>query len=48
MDNDKVFSGLNVILVEDFYQFPLVVAHRTAPLYWPAHSKYDSEDKIFG
>lgn len=45
---DEVFGGLNVVLVGDFHQFPPVIAHRSAPLYWPANSRHDSEDDIFG
>jgi hypothetical protein len=48
MENDKIFGGLNVILVKDFHQFPPVVARTTAPLYWPADSRHDSEDEILG
>ena len=45
---DEVFGGLNVVLVGDFHQFPPVIARRSAPLYWPANSRHDSEDDIFG
>ena len=48
VENEKVFRGLNVILVRDFHQFSLVVAHMTAPLYWPADPRHDSEDEILG
>ena len=48
METEKVFGGLNVILVGDFHQFPPVVAHTTAPLYWPADYRHDSEDEILG
>lgn len=47
-DNDKVFGGLNVILVGDFHQFPPVVSRRSAPLYWPVDCRDDSEDDILG
>jgi hypothetical protein len=42
----ETLTGLNVILVGDFYQFPPIVARMTAPLYWPADSRHDSEDEI--
>ena len=45
---DKVFGGMNVILVGDFHQFPPVVARQSAPLYWPVDSRNDSEDDILG
>jgi hypothetical protein len=48
MEDDKVFGGLNVVLVGDFHQFPPVVARQSAPLYWPADSRHDSEDDILG
>ena len=47
-EEDKIFGGLNVILVGDFHQFPPVVARLSAPLYWPADSRNDSEDDILG
>lgn len=46
--DDQVFGGLNVVLVGDFHQFPPVLARRSAPLYWPADSRNDSEDDILG
>lgn len=46
VEDDKVFGGLNVILVRDFHQFPPVVARQSAPLYWPVDSRHDSEDNI--
>ena len=48
IENEKVFGGLNVILVGDFHQFSPVVAHATVLLYWPADPGHDSEDEIFG
>jgi hypothetical protein len=47
-EHDKIFGGLNVILSGDFHQFPPVVARRSAPLYWPADTRHDSEDDILG
>jgi hypothetical protein len=46
--NEQIFGGLNVILVGHFHQFPPVVARRSAPLYWPADSRHDSEEDILG
>jgi ATP-dependent exoDNAse (exonuclease V) alpha subunit len=48
VENDKVFGGLNVVLVGDFHQFPPVVARRSAPLYFPADVMHDSEDDVLG
>jgi hypothetical protein len=45
---DKVFGGLNVIIIGDFHQFPLVIAHHSASLYCLANPQYDSEDKVLG
>ena len=47
-ESDNAFGGLNVILVGDFHQFPPVVARRSAPLYWPADTRHDSEEDILG
>ena len=47
-EEDKIFGGLNVILVGDFHQFPPVVARLSAPLYWPVDSRNDLEDDILG
>lgn len=47
-EDENVFGGINVILVGDFHQFPPVVARRSAPLYWPADPRNDSEEDIFG
>jgi hypothetical protein len=47
-ETDQVFGGVNVILAGDFHQFPPVVAHRSAPLYWPVDAKHDSEEDILG
>jgi hypothetical protein len=47
-EDDRVFGGLNVILVGDFYQFPPVVGHQTAPLYWPVDQRRDTKDDILG
>ena len=46
--DNEVFGGLNVILVGDFYQFLPVVARHSAPLYWPANLRQDTEEDIFG
>jgi hypothetical protein len=46
--DDRVFEGLNVILVGDFHQFPPVVGRQTAPLYWPVNQRRDTEDDILG
>ena len=46
--DDEVFGGLNMILVGDFHQFPPVVARRSAPLYWPANLRQDTEEDILG
>ena len=48
VESEKIFGGLNVILVGDFHQFPPVVARRSAPLYWPADSRHDTEDDVLG
>jgi hypothetical protein len=48
MENDKILEGLNIILVGNFHQFPPIVTHMMAPLYWPADSMHDSEDEILG
>lgn len=48
VESDKIFGGLNVILVGDFHQFPPVVARRSAPLYCLANPRYDSEDDVIG
>lgn len=45
---EKVFGGLNVVLVGDFHQFPAVVACQTAPLYWPVDQRHDMEDDVLG
>jgi hypothetical protein len=45
---DKVFGGLNVIIVADFHQFPPVVACHSASLYCLANPWYDSEDEVLG
>jgi hypothetical protein len=47
-ETDQIFGGLNVILAGDFHQFPPVVAHRSAPLYWPVDAKHNSEEDILG
>jgi hypothetical protein len=46
MESDKIFGGLNIILVSDFHQFPPIVACMMASLYWPADSRHDLEDEI--
>ena len=45
---EEIFGGLNMILTGDFHQFPPVVARCSAPLYWPADPKHDTEDEILG
>ena len=47
-ETDNAFGGLNVILVGDFHQFLPVVARRSAPLYWPADTRHDTEEDIIG
>jgi hypothetical protein len=47
-EDDRVFGGLNVILVGDFHQLPPVVGCQTAPLYWPVDQRRDTEDDILG
>ena len=48
IQEEKVFGGLNLIVTGDFHQFPPVVAHQSAPLYWPVDSRRDSEEEIIG
>lgn len=37
-----------MILIGDFHQFPPVVARRSAPLYWQADARHDTEDDVLG
>jgi hypothetical protein len=43
---DKIFRGINVVIIGDFHQFPPVVARQTASLYCLANPQYDSEDEV--
>ena len=45
---NKPFSGLNVILVGDFHQFPPVAAKPSAPLYCPCNPEKDMDNKMVG
>ena len=36
VEEEVIFGGLNVIIIGDFCQFPLVVTGQSAPLYCPA------------
>ena len=48
VEEDKVFGGLNMVMVGDFHQFPPVVSRQSAPLYWPVDPRHDSEEEILG
>ena len=48
VEEDKLFGGLNMIIVGDFHQFPPVVSRQSAPLYWPVDSRHDTEEEIVG
>ncbi|KAI6138418.1 hypothetical protein BKA82DRAFT_949288, partial [Pisolithus tinctorius] len=47
-DNSSVlpFGGLNVILVGDFHQFPLVATKASAPLFWPCNVERDTDELL--
>ena len=47
-DGKTAFGGLNVVLVVDFHQFPPVVCHRSAPLFYPNNPQYDKMEEIIG
>lgn len=48
VEEEKVFGGLNVIIIGNFHQFPPIVAHQSAPLYCAANPQHDSEDDVLG
>jgi hypothetical protein len=50
-DEDKKhlpFGGLNIILVDDFHQFPPVVCRRSAPLFYPNDQRFDKTEDMIG
>jgi hypothetical protein len=47
-DPEQPFGDVNVILLGDFHQFPPVITHKTAPLYWPSNPLEDSEEALVG
>ena len=46
--SDEPFGGLNIILVGNFHQFPLVAAKPTTPLYCPCNAEKDTDRDIVG